>query len=260
MKLAGKTALVTGASLGIGRAAAYALAQEGADVAFNYLRSKDAADELTTEIKKLGRRVLAIRADMAEQAAVEEMVAKTAADLGKLDIFVSNAVYSDREPFYSGSLEGFKRTIDVSLLGAYYGLRASANVMIKQGHGGNVVIISSPHAHIPMPNSMAYNMSKAANDMMAKTAALELAPFRIRVNILHPGWTDTPGERKFFSEEALKAGGANLPWGRLGTSEEVARGVVFLADPASDYITGSTVSIDGGCQLPWWSRRGSGDF
>ena len=83
---------------------------------------------------------------------------------------------------------------------------------------------------------------------------------RIRVNVVHPGWTDTPGERKFFSEDVLQKAGAALPWGRMARPEEIARGIVFLLDPASDYITGTTLAIDGGSQLPWWSRRGTGEF
>ncbi len=98
---------------------------------------------------------------------------------------------------------------------------------------------------------MAYNMAKAAIDQMARTAAVELAQYRIRVNIVHPGWIDTPGERKFFSEETLAEQAAKLPWGRLGRSEEIGRGVAFLCDPGNDYITGSTLTIDGGIQLPW---------
>lgn len=260
MKLKGKVALVTGASIGIGRASAFALAQEGADIAFNYLSNTKKAEELADEIRALGGRVMIHQLDVSDQDAVEKMVARTAEGFGKLDIFVSSAVFSDREPFNTANMEGFRRTINVSMWGAYHALRASANQMITQGHGGNAVIVSSPHAYIPMPMSCAYNMAKAAIDQMARTAALELANHRIRVNILHPGWTDTPGERKFFTEEALQKAAAELPWGRLATSEEVARCVVFLADPASDYITGSTLAIDGGCTLPWWSKRGTGEF
>jgi glucose 1-dehydrogenase len=92
---------------------------------------------------------------------------------------------------------------------------------------------------------------------MAKTAAIELAEHRIRINIVHPGWTDTPGERKFASEDKINTAAANLPWGRLASSEEIARGIVFLCDPASNYLTGTTLLIDGGISLPWWANRGS---
>lgn len=260
MKLAGKVALVTGSSAGIGRAAALALAREGADIALNYLTYPDAAAEAGAVIRALGRKVLLLPVDVSDQAAVEAMVARTAAELGKLDIFVSNAVYSDRELFFKADMAGFRRTIDVTMWGAFYGLRAAANQMIRQGQGGTAVVVSSPHAHLAIPSSMAYNMAKAALDQMARTAALELTSHRIRVNIVHPGWTDTPGERKFFTEEVLHKASEGLPWKRLAQPEEIARGIVFLADPDSDYITGTTLSIDGGSQLPWWSKRGTGDF
>jgi glucose 1-dehydrogenase len=141
--------------------------------------------------------------------------------------------------------------------GAFYTLRAAVRQMIEQGGGGSIVVISSPHAFTPVPRSMAYNMSKAAIDQMARTAAIELVEHRIRVNVIHPGWIDTPGERKFTPEETLRKAARKLPWKRLGTSDEVGRGVVFLCDPASDYITGSSILIDGGITLPWWANRGS---
>ena len=260
MKLAGKVALVTGASGGIGRATALALAREGADVALNDLRCGDAAEELAAQIRALGRRALLFPVDVSDQVAVEAMVAWLAHEFGRLDIFVSTAVYSDREPFHTAKMEGFRRTIDVTMWGAFYGLRASAQLMIRQGQGGNVVMVSSAQAHIAHPSCMAYNMAKAAVDQMARTAALELAPHRIRVNILYPGWTDTPGERKFFTEEVMRKASKALPCGRMARPEEIARGVLFLVDPESEYITGTTLAIDGGSLLPWWSRRGTGDF
>lgn len=260
MRLAGTVALVTGASAGIGRATALALAEAGADVALNYLTYPEAADELAEQIHALGRRALTCPVDVSDQDAVEIMVARVVTELGRLDIFVSSAAYSDRELFYRADMAGFRRTIDVTMWGPFHGLRAAANQMIRQQAGGNVVIVSSPHAHLAIPSCMAYNMAKAALDQMARTAALELLPYRIRVNIVHPGWTDTPGERKFFSEETLRRASAALPWGRMARPEEIARGILFLVDPDSDYVTGSTLSLDGGSQLPWWSRRGTGEF
>jgi glucose 1-dehydrogenase len=121
------------------------------------------------------------------------------------------------------------------------------------------VVVSSPHAQIAFPHCMAYNMAKAALDQMMRTAAAELLPHKVRVNAVYPGWTDTPGERKYFSEEALRAAAKGLPWGRLATPDEIARAIVFLADPASDYITGTILHVDGGLFLPWWSKRGAGD-
>src|SRR5262245_42916200 len=133
MKLAGKVALVTGASAGIGRATALALAREGADLAINYFTYPEAANELAVMVRALGRRVLLCPVDVSDQAAVENMVARTAAELGRLDIYVSSAVYSDRDLFYTADMTGFRRTLDVSMWGAFYGLRASVNQMIRQG-------------------------------------------------------------------------------------------------------------------------------
>ena len=258
--LTGKVALITGTSSGIGRAIAVALGQAGADVALNYGRQAGPAEAAAAEIRAVGRKALLVPADVSDQAAVEAMVEKTVGELGGLDIFISSAVYSDREPFHTANMVGFRKTIEVSLFGAYYGLRAAANRMIAQGRGGAVVIVSSPHGKIAFPNAMAYNIAKAGLDQMARTAATELLGHKIRVNILYPGWTDTPGERKFFTEETIKAAGQKLPWGRLATSEEIAHGALFLVDPRSDYMTGTTLEMEGGLALPWWSNRDKGDF
>src|SRR5258707_447681 len=137
MRLAGKVALVTGASAGIGWASALALAQEGADVALNYFSLAEAAEALAAEVRALGRRTLLFPVDVSDQAAVEAMVARTAADLGRLDIYVSSAVYSDRELFHVADMVGFRRTLDVTMWGAFYGLRAAVNQMLRQGQGGN---------------------------------------------------------------------------------------------------------------------------
>jgi len=260
MNLAGKVALVTGASSGIGRATALALARAGADVAINYYTLPESAQTIAEEIRSLGRRALLCPVDVADQDAVESMIDHVAADLGALDILVTCAVYSDREPFVTANMSGFRRTIDVTMWGAFHALRAAARQMIAHKRGGAIVLVSSAQARIAHPACMAYNMAKAAVDQMARTAALELAPHKIRVNIVYPGWTDTPGERKFFSEELLKHASQALPAGRLARPEEIARAILFLLDPESDYIIGSTLSIDGGTQLPWWSRRATGEY
>ena len=258
MRLAGKVALVTGASAGIGRATAHALAQEGADVAINYLTWPEGAEELAAQIRALGRRALLCPVDVSDQTAVEGMVAQAAKELGRLDILVTCAVYADEDYFYRADMAGFRRTVDVTLWGTFYALRAAANAMIRQGQGGSIVLVSSIHAQMAIPSCAAYNMAKAAVDQLGRTAALELAPHRIRVNMMVPGWTDTPGERKYFSEQALRQGGAQMPLGRLARPEEIARSILFLVDPASEYVTGSTLAVDGGGALPWWSKRGEG--
>ncbi|MCC7420999.1 MAG: glucose 1-dehydrogenase [Planctomycetaceae bacterium] len=260
MKLEGRNALVTGASLGIGRAVAVELARQGANVGLNFRSNLDKAKEVAREIEQLGRKALILQADVADQKAVEDIVAKTAAEFGSLDLFVSNAVYSDRELMINADMAGFKRTIDVTMWGAFHGVRASAQQMVKQKKGGSIVVVSSPHAVLAIPTAMAYNMSKAAIDHMARTAAIELAPHKIRVNIIHPGWIDTPGERKFFSDEQIEVGGQKLPWGRMGRPEEIAKGIAFLLSDDADYMTGGTMTMDGGVGLPWWSNRSSGEM
>ena len=204
------SALVTGASQGIGLATAVALAEAGASVAFNYRSDPHEATAAVAQIERAGGRAILLAGDVADQAAVERMVAETVAAFGRLDIAVSNAAYSDREPFYEADMAGFRRTIDVTMWGAFYLVRAAARQMIAQAQTaevrrrGSIVVVSSPHAYVAIPRSMAYNMSKAAIDQMARTAAIELVEHKIRVNIVTPGWIDTPGERKFASDETIR--------------------------------------------------------
>ena len=260
MSFEGRNALVTGASRGIGRACAIELARRGANVAINFRSHPEEAEEVAREVRAAGRKALALQADVADQGAVEEMVARTVAEFGSLDHFVSNAAYSDRQLMVEADMAGFHRTIDVTMWGAFYGLRASAQQMIKQGNGGSIVIVSSPHAHLAIPLSMAYNMAKAAIDHMARTAAIELVGHRIRVNTVYPGWIDTPGERKFFTEEQMRQGAKKLPWGRLGRPEEIAKGIAYVLSDDAEYMTGSILTLDGGVSLPWWSNRASGEM
>jgi glucose 1-dehydrogenase len=261
--LDGCVALVSGASRGIGLETAIALSQAGASVAFNYYDQPHDAAAAIERIAAAGRRAILLQGDVGEQADVERMVAETVRAFGRLDIAVGNAAYSDRGLFYEADMAGFRRTVDVTMWGAFYLTRAAARQMIAQPasaapHAGSIVLISSPHAYNAIPRSMAYNMAKAAVVQMARTAAIELVEHKIRVNVVTPGWTDTPGERKFFSDEAIARAGEKLPWKRLARPEEIARAVVFFCDPASDYITGSSLLVDGGITLPWWANRGSG--
>ena len=245
--LSGKVAIVTGAARGIGAACAVQLAEAGAHVLVNDILQPT---QTLASIADCGGSAEAAVADVTDRAAVEAVVDSAVAKHGRLDIVVTNAAYSDRELFYKANLQGFERTINVCMWGPFNFVRAAANAMIAKGTPGAMVCISSPHAFKAIPGAMAYNMAKAAVDQMARSAACDLAEHRIRVNIVHPGWTDTPGERKFFHDSELAEKGGQLPWGRLARPEEIARGVVFLCDPASDYINGSTLSIDGGALLP----------
>ena len=255
--LKGRTAVVTGASLGIGRATALALGRAGANVVVNYRSSEAQAREVVDILRRDGGRAITYPADVADLSAVEDMVAAAVKEFGRLDIAVSNAAYSDRELFHQADMTGFRRTVDVTMWGAFHLMRAATQQMIRQGGGGAIVLVSSPHAFIPAPRAMAYNMSKAAIEHAARTAAIEVAEHRIRINIIQPGWTDTPGELKFASRETLDTAGAKIPLGRLGTPEEMAEGILFLCDPRHSYMTGAALLIDGGISLPWWANRGS---
>ncbi len=245
--LVGKTAIVTGAARGIGAATAIALAQQGALVLVNDILQPD---ETLAKIRAVGGKGEAAVADVTDRDAVNLLVEHADASHEGIDILVTNAAYSDRELFYKANQEGFDKTVNVCMWGPFNFLKAVSNRMIARKRGGSVVCISSPHAYKAIPGAMAYNMAKAAVDQMARTAACELSEHRIRVNIVHPGWTNTPGERKFFHENELSVKGGELPWGRLAEPEEIARGVTFLCSPGSDYINGTTLSIDGGALLP----------
>ncbi len=258
MRLDGQRILVTGASRGIGKGCALELAKAGANVAVNYRTHAHEAEETAGEIRSLGAQALVLQGDVASQVDVERMVAEVVANWGGLDGYVSNAAYSDRELIVEADMEGFRRTIDVSMWGAFYGVRAAARQMIKQESGGSIIVISSPHAVIPIPTAAAYNMAKAAIDHMARTAAIELAQHRIRVNVVHPGWIDTPGERKFFTDDQLAEGAKSIPWRQMGRPDELGALVTFMMSDLCDYMTGSTVLMDGGISLPWWSNRAEG--
>ena len=247
-QLAGSNALITGAARGIGQGCAVALAQAGVNVVINDLQEPAETLQLC---QAAGVKAMTFVGDVSDKELMQVAVDQTVAQLGSIDILVSNAAYSDRELFYSANMEGFERTINVSMWGPYYTSRAAANAMIAADAGGSIIFISSPHAYLAIPGATAYNMAKAAVDQLARTAAVELAQFDIRVNIIHPGWTDTPGERKFFEADDLKERGSKLPLGRMATPADIANGVVFLADPKSNYITGATLSIDGGIVLPY---------
>lgn len=258
MSFAGKNVLVTGSSKGIGAGIALELGRLGANVAVNCHSGIEQAEEVAEQIRGFGSKAIVVQADVSSQEAVENMVGEVVGAFGSLNCFVSNAVYSDRELMLKADMEGFKRTIDVSMWGAFFGVRAAAQQMVRQGGDGAITVVSSPHANLAIPTAMAYNMSKAAIDHMARTAAIELVRHRIRVNVFHPGWIDTPGERKFFSEEQIESGAQSLPMGRMGTPEEMAKGVCFTLSDDAAYMTGSTMTMDGGVGLPWWSNREDG--
>lgn len=248
-RFAGKVALVTGASRGIGRGIALRLAVEGADVVVNYRAHPDEAAEVTDEIRRYGRRALVWQADVADRDAVARMFAATVAQFGGLDIAVANAAFSIREPVIEAQWEHVLRTLAVSQFGVFHTCQMAAQQMVRQGRGGKIVIISSVHQEQAPANSAPYNMAKAAINNLGCTMAVELAAQHINVNIINPGWIDTPGERAFASEEELMAAGKAIPWGRLGAPADIAAAVAFLVSDEADYITGATLRVDGGYVL-----------
>ena len=247
--LTGKVALITGASRGIGRGCAEQMARCGADVAINYRSHSDEADEVADVVRSLGHRASTFGADVSDRAAVDAMVEGATKELGRVDIVVANAYYSRRQPFLDLDVDDVRRTLDVTLIGAFHVAQAGARQMVQQGEGGSILFISSVLSFLPMPTSMPYNAAKAGMNQMAMTIAVEMAEHRIRVNVIQPGWTDTPGERQFSSEEQLREGAKRLPWKRLGTPEDLGKAAAFLASDDADYITGATLKVDGGMTL-----------
>lgn len=258
-RLAGRVALVTGAGRGIGRGVALCLAEEGAAIAINDLADTsggDSADaqETARQVRELGRAASIHSGDVSDAAQMEAAVAGAVAAHGRLDIAVANAAFSIREPVIEARWEHVERTLAVTQHGVYHTCRAAARQMVRQGGGGKIVIIGSIMADLSVPSSAAYTMAKAAVNSLARTLAAELAPHRINVNIVNPGYIDTPGERRFASEEQIARAGSQIPWKRLGTPRDIGRAVAFLCSDDADYITGSALRVDGGymvgLQLP----------
>ena len=247
-----KVALITGSSRGIGRGCAIEMAKCGADIVLNYRTHPDEAEAVAQAVRQLGRHAITVGADVAEREAVEAMVQQGVDQFGKIDTLVNNAAMSIRKPFLDISVAEVSRTIDVCMWGVFHCSQAVARQMVKRGEGGKILIISSVHAFIPFGNSVAYNTAKAGINNMGYTMATELAQHRINVNVIEPGWTDTPGERNFATDEELQAGGQKLPWGRLGTIEDIGKAAAFLCSDAADYITGACLRVDGGFWLPWY--------
>ncbi|MFQ6044203.1 MAG: SDR family NAD(P)-dependent oxidoreductase [Candidatus Poribacteria bacterium] len=250
VNLENKVAIVTGSSRGIGRGCAIEMAKAGADVVVTYRTHPDEAQEVAEIIGQLGREALVVELDVADRQLVENMVQATLDKFGKINILVNNAATTIRKPFLEMPVEDMAQVLNVSLWGVFHCSQAVGRVMVGQGQGGKIIIISSVHAFIPYGNSLPYNTAKAGINNMGYTMATELAPHRINVNVIEPGWIDTPGERKFATEAELKAEGEKIPWGRLGAIEDIGKAVAFLASDAADYITGACLRVDGGFWLP----------
>lgn len=250
-----KVALVTGAAQGIGRGVALALAAEGARaVIVNDVATQTAKAEATAaEARQMGAEALVWSADVSDRTAVAEMVGGVIARFGQLDIVVANAAITVRSPVIDLAWEEARRVIEVSQFGVFHTCQLSAQQMVQQPLNGRsrgkIVIIGSVHEQLAVPDSAPYNMAKTAVNHLARTLAVELAPYRINVNVVNPGWIDTPGERRHSSEETIAQAGRRIPWGRLGVPDDIAQAAVFLASDAADYVTGASLRVDGGFVL-----------
>jgi len=247
LSLAGKAAIVTGGRRGIGRAIALALAEVGADVALGDRVVDDGKlDAVAEEVKKRGRRALAVQADITQKADVDNLVQKTLADFGAVDILVNNAAMNIRAPLLELQEEGWDRVIDTDLKGCYLCSQAAGRVMVKQ-KGGNIINIASTAAMDTAPEMGAYCIAKAGVVMLTRILAIELAQYNIRVNAVAPSLVKTRFSQPLWSNaKTLKEIEAGIPLGRLAEPGDIVGSVLFLASDASAYITGHTIVVDGG--------------
>jgi len=272
--LQGKVAIVTGAGRmrGIGRAIALRLAKDGADVVVTAVaRSPEAMPvherekgwsgvrSVADEISALGRRALAVDVDVTNSAQVQSMVDRTVAELGRIDILVNNAglaLVSGKKNLWEVVDEEWNREIDVNLNGVYHCCKAVAKALVEQGEGGRIINISSLAGRVAQPQYGGYTPAKFAVIGLTQMLALELAPHNVTVNAVCPGSTDTDmmdgtfrrtGERMGVPFEMVKMGVKRfIPLGRQAAPPEIASIVAYLASPASAYITGQAINVDGG--------------
>jgi glucose 1-dehydrogenase len=242
MELDGKVAIVTGAATGIGRAIAAKLAAEGARVAINYRGSQDEAEALDEHLPQS----ITVQADVSKPDEVQAMVDQVVRELGPPSILVNNAGIEHATPLLELDLANWQTTLAVDLTGPFLCLQACGRVMARSG-GGSIVNISSIHEDVTFPGYAAYCAAKGGLRMLMRDAAVELAAHGIRVNNVAPGAIATP-----INEETLKDPAKVerlkqlIPLQRVGTAEEVAEVVAFLASDRSRYVTGSTYYVDGG--------------
>ena len=244
MSLKGNVALVTGGSRGIGRAVCLELARQGAAVAVNYAGNSAAAEETVEQCRALGVEAEAFRADVADPAACDALVAAVKERFGRLDILVNNAGIARDGLLMTAKEEDFTKTLDTNLKGAYFCTKAAAKVMLRQKYG-RIVCLSSVVGLRGNPGQTAYAASKAGVIGLVKAAAKELAGRDITVNAVAPGFIETD-MTAVLPEKAKAAILGTIPKGRPGSPEEVARAVAFFAGPECAYITGQVLCVDGG--------------
>ena len=262
--LVGQVALVTGANSGIGQAVAIALARAGSDVVVNYVTAPDAADAVVREIEGLGRKAVAIRADVSREDEVEGMFAAAVEAFGTLHIVVCNAGLQRDAPFEQMTLEHWNTVIGVNLTGQFLCARSAVREFMRRGQSpvstalGKIICMSSVHQQIMWAGHVNYAASKGGVKLLMETMAQELAPKRIRVNSIAPGAIRTPINTGAWNtpaayDELMKL----VPYGRIGEPSDIAQAAVWLASDAADYITGTTLFVDGGMTLyPGFQNKG----
>jgi NAD(P)-dependent dehydrogenase (short-subunit alcohol dehydrogenase family) len=244
--LEGKVALVTGASRGIGRAIALGFAEAGADVAIA-ARSVDDLETLAKDIDACGRKAIVAPTDVKERGAIEAMIDKTIAELGKLDILVNNAGGSNfMAPIVGLRPEGWDKLRTLNMDSVFHATQIAAQRMVDSG-GGSIIQMASVAGIQGAQGLSPYSAAKAGIIMMSQAVAKELGGSSVRVNCIAPGWIDTPLNEWLTSDEgALRAAEQMIPMGRLGTAEEIVGAAIYLASDASSFVTGTTLVVDGG--------------
>ncbi|MBN9659832.1 MAG: glucose 1-dehydrogenase [Acidobacteria bacterium] len=248
--LTGRTALVTGAARGLGRAISLALAHAGADVA---LGLRDAASDggLAAEIESMGRRAVRLQMDVSSLQQIQESVETTAKEFGRLDVLVNNVGMAEVNPAEAVNEAEYDRQFSLNVKSAFFASQAAARVMMQQ-HGGSIVTLSSQAGFVALPGVSVYCMTKAALVHMTKCLAVEWGQHGIRVNAVAPTFIATPGNAEVLADEAFRADVVEriAALHRIGEPMEVAGAVVFLASDAASMVTGHTMLIDGG-----WTAR-----
>jgi NAD(P)-dependent dehydrogenase (short-subunit alcohol dehydrogenase family) len=248
-ELTGKRAVVTGASQGIGAAAAVALARAGANVAFDYKSATAEAEKTAAAVRDAGAEVVVVQGDTGDPAHVDELARAAVDALGGIDIWVNNAARLLVKPFLEMTDDDWHGLLAANLHGYYYGCRAAARQMIAQGNGGRIVNITSIVDIQPIAELSAYVTAKGGILGLTKTLAVELGEHGITVNALSPGATDTPLNKVAYTPEVRRNYEHRIPLGRIASAEEIADPIVFLASDASRYVTGLELVVDGGMIL-----------
>jgi 3-oxoacyl-[acyl-carrier protein] reductase len=245
-RLSGKTAVVTGASKGIGAGIAKGLAAEGAAVVVNYASSKDEADHVVAEIKAKGGKAIAIQGDVAKTADVERIFVETKQAFGRLDILVNNAGVYNLLPLAEVTEQDFHRHFNINVLGLLLATKEAAKLF--GGEGGSVINIGSVVSDLNPPNSVVYTATKGAVDAVTRVLAKELGPRKIRVNSINPGLIETEGTHAMgvIGNDPEKQFVALTPLGRTGQPDDIAPVAVFLASDESRWVTGDTLAVSGG--------------